>query len=100
VLIGMGGVWAEFIEDAVVVSANADRSEIRAAIESLRGAVTLHGARGRSTGDIDALVSAVELIGGLLRSTQRCDEIEVNPLAVLAEGQGVVALDALIVTRA
>ena len=99
VLIGMGGVWAEFIEDAVVISANADRSEIRAAIESLRGAVTLRGARGRSAGDIDALVSAVELIGGLLRSTQQCDEIEVNPLAVLAEGQGVVALDALIVTR-
>jgi acyl-CoA synthetase (NDP forming) len=99
VLIGMGGVWAEHIDDAVVISANADRREIRAAIELLRGAFTLHGARGRSKSDIDALVSAVELISGVLRSTPQCDEIEVNPLAVLPEGEGVVALDALIVTR-
>ncbi len=98
VLIGMGGIWAEYVEDAVVTAADADRSEIRAAIESLRGAVTLRGARGRSRSDIDALVGAVELIGGLLRSTPQCAEIEVNPLAVLPEGKGVVVLDALIVT--
>jgi acyl-CoA synthetase (NDP forming) len=98
VLVGMGGVWAEFIEDAVVIAASADRSEILAAIESLRGAVTLHGARGRLKSDIVALVTAVELIGGLLRSTPQCAEIEVNPLAVLPEGEGVVVLDALIVT--
>jgi acyl-CoA synthetase (NDP forming) len=99
VLIGFGGVWTEYFDDAVTISADADRSEIRAAIESLRGADTLRGARGTVKSDVDALVSAVELIGGVLRSTPSCVEIEVNPLVVLADGQGVVALDALVVAQ-
>jgi succinyl-CoA synthetase beta subunit len=49
--------------------------------------------------DLDALVSTVELIGGILRATPWCAEIEVNPLLVLPEGRGVVALDALIVAQ-
>ncbi|MHB1208685.1 MAG: acetate--CoA ligase family protein [Acidimicrobiales bacterium] len=99
VLIGLGGVWAEVFKDAVVVSADADRAEILAAIESLRGSATLHGVRGGPVSDIDALVRAVELIAGLLRATPTCVEIEVNPLVVLAEGNGVAALDAIIVTQ-
>ncbi len=98
VLIGMGGVFAEYIDDAVVIAADADPTEILSAIESLRGAVLLHGVRGRLKSDIEALVTAVGLIGGLLRATPQCREIEVNPLAVLPEGEGVVALDALVVT--
>jgi len=99
VLIGLGGVWAESFDDAVVISADADRSEILTAIDSLRGAATLRGARGTMKSDIDALVRAVELMGGVLRSTPPCVEIEVNPLVVLSDGQGVVALDALIVAH-
>ena len=99
VLVGLGGVWAEVVNDAVVIAADADRSEILTAINSLRGAVTLRGARGGEMSDLAALVSAVELIGGLLRATPQCAEIEVNPLLVLPNGAGVVALDALIVPR-
>jgi succinyl-CoA synthetase beta subunit len=99
VLVGLGGVWAESFDDAVVISADADRSEILTAIDSLRGAATLRGARGTMKSDVDALVRAVELLGGVLRSTPTCVEIEVNPLVVLSDGQGVVALDALIVAH-
>lgn len=99
VLVGLGGVWAELMNDSVVLSANAAQREILAGIESLRGSATLHGARGGAMSDIDALVDAVELIGGTLRSTPRVAEIEVNPLLVLPSGEGVIALDALIVTQ-
>ena len=99
VLVGLGGVWAEVIEDAVVVAADADRSEILTAIDSLRGAATLRGVRGGVMSDLDALANAVELIGGVLRATPQSVEIEVNPLLVLPNGGGVVALDALIVTQ-
>ncbi|MBW4079180.1 MAG: acetate--CoA ligase family protein [Acidobacteria bacterium] len=100
VLIGLGGVWAEVFNDAVVVSADADRAEILTAIESLRGSATLHGVRGGPMSDIDALVRAVELIAGLLRATPTSVEIEINPLVVLQAGDGVAALDAIIVTQA
>ena len=99
VLVGFGGVWAEVLRDVVVVSADADRSEILTAINSLRGAATLRGARGSVMVDLDALVEAVELIGGILRATPHGAEIEVNPLVVLPIGEGVIALDALIVAR-
>ena len=98
VLVGLGGVWAEVVNDAVVITAQASQVEILAAIESLRGAATLHGARGSDVSDVGALVRAVELLGGVLRATPHCREIEVNPLLVLADGGGVVALDASIVT--
>ena len=100
VLIGLGGVWAEFVKDAVVIAADADRNEILTAFGSLRGSSSMRGARGAEASDIDALVSAVELIGGILRATPQCAEIEVNPLLVLPNGGGVIALDALIVMRA
>lgn len=100
VLIGLGGVWAEFVKDAVVIAADADRNEILTAFDSLRGSSTMRGARGADASDIDALVSAVELIGGILRATPQCAEIEVNPLLVLPNGGGVIALDALIVMQA
>ncbi|MGC1420225.1 MAG: acetate--CoA ligase family protein [Acidimicrobiales bacterium] len=100
VLLGLGGVWAEVIKDAVVVTVDADRSEIVTAIDSLRGAATLRGARGSVMSDIDALVRAVELIGGILNATPWIAEIEVNPMLVLPEGEGVVALDILIIPQA
>jgi len=100
VLIGLGGVWTEVFNDAVIVAADADRREILTAIDSLRGAATLRGIRGAAVSDLDALVSAIELLGGILRATPQCAEIEVNPLLVLPRGEGVVALDALVVARA
>ncbi len=99
VLIGLGGVWAELINDTVIVTADAHQREIVSGIESLRGFATLRGARGAAMSDIDALVNAVQLIGGTLRATPGIVEIEVNPLVVLSSGDGVVALDALIVTQ-
>jgi acyl-CoA synthetase (NDP forming) len=99
VLIGLGGIWAEVVKDAVVIAADADRNEILTAIDSLRGTAALRGARGGVMSDLDALVSTVELIGGILRATPWCAEIEVNPLLVLPQGRGVVALDALIVAQ-
>ncbi len=98
VLVGLGGVWTEILKDAVVISANADRAEIRVAIDSLRGGAMLRGARNGVVSDMDALVEAVELIAGLLRATESFKEIEVNPLVVLAEGEGAIALDAMIIS--
>lgn len=99
VLVGLGGVWAEVINDTVIVTADATAREITSGIESLRGSATLRGARGGAVADLDALVNAIQVIGGTLRATPGVVEIEVNPLLVLSEGEGVIALDALIVTQ-
>jgi acyl-CoA synthetase (NDP forming) len=99
VVVGLGGVWAEIVNDAVVIAGECDRDEIVDAVQSLRGFSVLEGARGDESYDIEALVDAVELIAGLLRESPDLAEVEVNPLLVHAEGKGVTALDALIVNR-
>jgi acyl-CoA synthetase (NDP forming) len=52
VLVGLGGIWAEVVKDAVVLSASADQNEILSAVDSLRGVETLRGARGGAVSDI------------------------------------------------
>ena len=96
VVVGMGGVWTEIIDDAIVLPADADRTEIAAGIRRLRGAAVLRGARGVTPRDLSALVEAVETVGAILRCSPAIGEIEINPLLVLAKGEGVVALDALV----
>jgi len=96
VLIGLGGIWAEVLNDRAIVPIDADRSEIAAAIASLRAFPLLSGARGRPEADVGALIETVELVAAVFRATPRVVELEVNPLVVLEAGRGAVALDALV----
>ena len=74
------------------------RSEVRRALDTLRGTALLHGARGRPEADVDALVATVMKVQTLV--TELADvvaELDVNPLVV--KPRGVVALDALVVRK-
>jgi acyl-CoA synthetase (NDP forming) len=95
-VVGFGGTLAEAIQDVAVVAGDADRAEIAAAVGSLRCAPVLAGARGRPPRDVSALLDTVEVIAAALRASPGVAEIEVNPLLVLDEGSGVVALDAMV----
>jgi len=99
-LVGLGGLWTEVMHDIVVISAEADREEITTFISSLRGFEALSGIRGGEPSDIEALVDAVERVGGLLRAAPAILEIEVNPLLVFPRGGGAAVLDAVIVASA
>jgi hypothetical protein len=58
----------------------------------------LAGVRGAPPADVDAIAETVLAIGRLMRAVPEVVEIDVNPLMVHAKGQGVTALDALVVT--
>lgn len=98
-LVGLGGIWAETIRDNVVIAGGADRTEIREALGRLRCAPILKGGRGEAPLDVEALIDVIELLSGLMRSTPEITGIEVNPLLVRAQGEGVMALDAMIETE-
>jgi hypothetical protein len=57
----------------------------------------LAGVRGAPPADVEAVAQAVMAIGRLMRTEPDIVEIDVNPLMVHGRGQGVTALDALIV---
>jgi acyl-CoA synthetase (NDP forming) len=96
-LLGLGGIWVEALGDVQLLPGSADAAQIREAIGRLRSAKVLAGVRGAPPSDVEAVVQVVLAIGRLMRSVPEIAEIDVNPLMVHAAGQGVTALDALIV---
>jgi succinyl-CoA synthetase beta subunit len=93
-LIGFGGIWADVLDDVVVVPLPADPDRVITAIRSLRGATILTGGRGRPPLDLAAVGEIAHRIGELLLDGG-FSLIEVNPLIVSADGSGAVAVDAL-----
>lgn len=97
VLVGLGGVFVEVFRDVALRLAPVSPVEARAMVESLQGAPLLHGARGRPPADLAALTEAIvrfsELAAGL---PPEIAAVEINPLLVRPEGQGVVMVDARI----
>jgi acyl-CoA synthetase (NDP forming) len=96
-MVGLGGIWAEALDDVRLMPADADAAHIAAELDRLKAARLLHGYRGAPPRDLAALIDALLRIGALIRATPSLSEIDVNPLLVYPQGQGVVALDALLV---
>ena len=92
-VIGLGGVWTEVLDDVAVVPLPASPKRVEKAIRSLRGAPLLTGARGRQALDVEAAARVASAAGGLLLDAH-LDLIELNPVFVNAEGA--VAVDAVI----
>jgi acyl-CoA synthetase (NDP forming) len=91
-VIGLGGVWAELLDDAVVVALPASAARVADAIRSLRGAPLLCGGRGRPALDVDAAARIAAAAGAALLDGA-LELIELNP--VLVARHGALALDAV-----
>ena len=95
VLVGLGGILAEVLDDVAVMLAPVSTAEVARRLEGLRGAVLLRGARGAPPVDAGALAALVAAVGDLLVGDPSILEIDLNP--VVASPGGVVAVDALVV---
>lgn len=98
VMVGLGGVFAEIFEDTALALAPVGKAEALRMVKSLKAFPLLNGARGRAPADLDALTDAiVNLSRFAARHAADVAEIDINPLLVRDNGQGAVALDALII---
>ncbi|NVO15289.1 MAG: acetate--CoA ligase family protein [Rhodoplanes sp.] len=98
ILLGMGGVAAELLEDTALRPLPLMPGDAEAMIAELKMAPLLHGYRGRPRADVAALRAAIEAFAEMVWSLgERLREAEINPLFVLPEGQGVKAADGLVV---
>lgn len=97
VLLAAGGVLAEVHQDRSVRMAPVDLATAYDMIEEVVSLRALSGYRGAPRGDLDALAAAVVAMSRVgLVSAGRVVEAEANPVMVLPEGSGVVAVDALV----
>ena len=97
VLCGLGGVFVEQLRDVALRLPPIGPADAAAMIAELRGAAILSGARGRAPADTRALADAIVRVAALAdahRDSLRA--LDINPLLVLDEGRGVVAVDWLI----
>ncbi len=90
-VLGLGGVWTEWLGDFAVVPLPADRARVERALAELRGAALLEGARGTDRIDVGAVAELAVRAGELLEESG-LDVLELNP--VVAYPDGCVALDA------
>ena len=95
VMLGVGGIMAEVIDDAVFAMAPLSRGEALGLIGRLRSQRLLDGFRGGPSVNRDELAGILVALGELGLSQPRVREVDINPLVVTAEG--LVPVDANLV---
>ena len=96
ILVGFGGVTAELLHDVRLLPIDLPRETILAELRALKQGPLLDGYRGSPALDVDAVAALIEKLGQVLAGTPSIREIDLNPVIVYPQGEGVVALDALI----
>lgn len=98
VLVGLGGLLAEALEDVAVAPAPVPVESARRMLSRLRMAAVLSTARGGPAPDVDALAEIVATISRRFRDhAATIDELEANPLVFGHDGW--VAVDAVLRLR-
>ena len=98
-MVGLGGIWVEALGDVQLLAPDLPRAAIIERLRRLKAAKLLDGFRGAPPIDLDAVADVVALLGQLMLQYPEVTEVDINPLVAYGRGQGVVALDALIVTQ-
>lgn len=96
ILVGFGGVTAEIHQDVRLLAPDLPIAAIMREINLLKGAPLLGGFRGAPPLDVAAVAHLIAVLGRLLVAAPAIREIDLNPVIVYPVGEGVVALDALI----
>jgi acyl-CoA synthetase (NDP forming) len=98
IMVGLGGITTELFRDVIYRPAPVNVDEASAMLDSLKAAPLLKGFRGAAKTDVAALSQLISQVSVLAaRHAKEISEIELNPVLVHAEGQGVTIVDALVV---
>lgn len=98
VMVGLGGIYAEILKDVAVQVAPVSEEEALRMIRSLKMFPLLDGARGQDKADVAAAARTVARLSEFAcRHADDVAEIDLNPILVKPEGEGVLVLDALMV---
>lgn len=98
VMVGLGGVLVEVLDDVAFRLAPFDPDEARRMITELKGARLFRAFRGRPESDVDALADLLSTISVFAAAeADAVASVDLNPVRVLPKGEGAVVLDAVIV---
>jgi acetyltransferase len=100
VAFGLGGILVELLKDASLRIPPISSLMAEEMIGEIQGAPLLKGFRGKPGGDLTALVDTLVQVGRLATDwSHAVRSLDINPLLVLPDQQGVIAVDSLIELR-
>ncbi len=94
VFFGYGGIYVEVFNDTGRALCPSSHEEIGRKLEKLRSHALLEGARGQKRSDIAAYIDLIVRVSWLLADFPEISELDLNPVRVLGDGSGALALDA------
>jgi acyl-CoA synthetase (NDP forming) len=96
-LVGGGGILVEIMKDSISLLMPTTKEQVLHALGQLKCAPLFNGFRGAPTADVNAAADVILTVAGMVKNDpSSIIELDINPLMLLVEGQGVVAADALI----
>ena len=97
-MLGVGGIFAEVIQDVVFAPMPIDLIDAQRMIEALKYQAILKDFRGEEAVDTDSLARAIVALSAACDKHPEIVSIDINPLIVQRDGT-LVAVDALVETR-
>ena len=100
-MVGLGGVLVEALGDVALSPVPLDRTSAAALLARLKGAAILGPHRGAPPADTETLIDVIVRLSQFAADhADEIAEIDLNPVIVHEQGQGVSLVDALIIKRA
>ena len=93
ILVGSGGIDVELVRDIATSIAPLTRERAERMLDETRAGVRMKGWRGTPPGDREAVIDTLLRFSSIATDFPAITELEINPLLVLPEGQGVFAVD-------
>ncbi len=98
IVCGLGGIFIEVLKDVSIRHIPIQKEDAYSMLEELQGYPMLLGTRGQEKLDIDALAEALVSISDFVQAQNgTLQEMDINPVVVLKEGDGIIALDGLMI---
>jgi acetyltransferase len=100
IIFGMGGIYAEILNDYSVRIAPLSRHEAEQMVKEIKGFKILEGSRNKVRADTNAIVDALLRVSELaIEFKDKIVELDINPFFVFEEGRGGKVGDALMILR-
>ena len=93
VMFGLGGIYVEVMKDVAFRSLPMNAQEALQMVEEIKSYPLLLGVRGETQKDINRVVETITRLSTVIQRCRGISDIEINPLIVYEQSQGVKALD-------
>lgn len=97
VMVGLGGIWAEMLDDVRIQLAPVTAEDTRTMLDSLRAAEILRGTRGSGRIDVEGLIDVVVAASRMIAENDHIAEIDFNP--VICDVDRIEVVDLRIIER-